>query len=514
MLIIHLPPLYYLGITLSEPIKLYLQFIVFLRIFYSTVKLSENQGRAQLIEFSMKESLILDRTGKGIFRFISNRRQTSLLLFDSILMMFSMAYWMFALERVSGTCLTFTESLWVIFSACTNLGMLTEGTMPETPFGQFIIVFWSMAGVVFWAMIIELIIRVRTLEPESKKVVAVYEQKRCRAILRDMASSLIQASWKMHKNRQYLEFHRKNQTDDNESSMSLHEENMMYQEHIESSFKNKVWMWKKVKREIKLMEAALHKEVISEHVGQTLEEYSSKVKNLERLSKKACFVMPYPAENEDWEEFWEQLGKPVEVVKAKPMVSKFRKAGLGMMMASSMGFKNKPKPMRKPMTRRMSTAGFRQLQNRASRLSCSQESFVNTNKKLHKNKKIRKKPLLSPQFDAIAEDNDMQTLTEDAELEEVAEIVTQNQIITQKSKKITTEASKNQSEGVHESHQNKRDSSLNLNTENQRSSVKRGAGGIEGIQEEEGRAITEDKKAQLEKIQQLLKTVQDMLENN
>lgn len=318
-----------------------------------------------------------------------------------------------------------------------------------------------------------------------------------------MASSLIQASWKMHKNRQYLEFHKKNQTEDNESSMSLHEENCMYQEHIESSFKNKVWMWKKVKREIKLMEAALHKEVISEHVGQTLEEYSTKVKNLERLSKKACFVMPYPADSEDWEAFWEQLGKPVEVIRAKPMVSKFRKAGLGMMMASSMGFKSKPKPMRKPMTRRMSTAGFRQLQNRASRLSLSQESFVKTNKKLHKNKKIRKKQ--GPQFDAIEEDNDMQTLTEDAELEAVAEI------ITQKSNKIT-EASKNQSEQVHESHQNKRDSSLNLNTENQRTSGKRD--GVEGIKEERGGEITEDKKAQLEKIQQLLKTVQDMLENN
>lgn len=166
MLVIHLPPLYYLGITLSEPHKLYLQFIVFLRIFYSTVKLSENQGRAQLIEFSMKESLILDRTGKGFARFISNRRQTSLLLFDSILMMFSMAYWLFTLERVTGSCLTFTESLWVIFSACTNLGMLTDGVMPSTPLGQFIIVFWSMAGVVFWAMIIELIIRVRQLAGE------------------------------------------------------------------------------------------------------------------------------------------------------------------------------------------------------------------------------------------------------------------------------------------------------------------------------------------------------------
>jgi len=223
--------------------------------------------------------------------------------------------------------------------------------------------------------------------------------------------------------------------------------------------------------------------------------------------------MPYPSDFDDWEAFWEQLGKPVEVIKAKPMVSKFRKAGLGMMMASSMGFKSKPKSTRKPMTRRMSTAGFRQLQNRASRLSASQESFVKTNKKLHKNKKIRKKQ--GPQFAAIEEDNDMQTLTEDAELEEVAEIVTQNQIITQKSKKMSSEASKNQSEQVHESQQNKRDSSLNLNNENLKSSVKRGGEGIQEIKEEDaGGGITENKQAQLEKIQQLLKTVQDMLENN
>ena len=106
MLIIHLPPIEFVpGWSLPETYKLYLQFIVFLRIFYSTIKLSENQGRAQLIEFSMKESLALDRTGKGIFRnFISNRRQTSLLLVDSILMMFASGYWLFSLERAAGSC--------------------------------------------------------------------------------------------------------------------------------------------------------------------------------------------------------------------------------------------------------------------------------------------------------------------------------------------------------------------------------------------------------------------------
>ena len=233
--------------------------------------------------------------------------------------------------------------------------MLTDGTMPTTPLGQFVIVFWSMAGVVFWAMIIELIIRLRQLEPESKKVVAVYEQKRCRAILRDMASSLIQASWKMHKNRQYLEYHRKHQTDETESSLSVHQQNCLYQEHIESSFKNKVWLWKKIKREIKLMEAALQKEIINEHVGQTLEEYSSKVKKLEGLSKKACFVMPYPADAHDWDAFWEQLGKPEE--SKAPTVNKFKKIGWSMIGISG-AIKNKPKPMKRLQEKVKKDANF------------------------------------------------------------------------------------------------------------------------------------------------------------
>merc|ERR1719219_1056629 len=88
--------------------------------------------------------------------------------------------------------------------------------------------------------------------------------------------------------------------------------------------------------------------------------------------------MPYPADAHDWDAFWEQLGKPEET--KAPTVNKFKKIGWSMIGISG-AIKNKPKPMKRLPSRRMSTAGFRQLQNRASRLSLSQESFVKQNKK-------------------------------------------------------------------------------------------------------------------------------------
>lgn len=248
------------------------------------------------------------------------------------------------------------------------------------------------------------------------------------------------------------------------------------------------------------MDAALQKEVINEHMGQTLEEYSSKVKELEKLSKKACFVMPYPADADDWEAFWEQLGKPeAKVVN----VNKFKKVGWSMIGIAGT-FKNKPKSMKKLPSRRMSTAGFRQLQNRASRLSMSQESFVKQNKKLHKNKKIRK---IKPNFESIKE-AEMQPLTEDVELEELAGRITQNN-----NTNIEEITGINQEAKFQDSQQIKRDSSLiqrvesKVNTEKKEEAKMAGSNGR--IEEE-----SDDKKAQLEKIQQLLKTVQDMLENN
>ena len=152
----------------------------------------------------------------------------------------------------------------------------------------------------------------------------------------------------------------------------------------------------------------------------------------------------------------------------------------------------------------MSTAGFRQLQNRASRLSLSQESFVKQNKKLHKNKKIRNQ--VKPKFDTIKEDT-MQTLTEDAEMEELAGKITQktNSIIQNSinNKNINLENNNNNQtqQSEENSQQNKRDSSL--------------------IQRVESHANNNAEKKQqcpknheLEKIQQLLKTVQEMLEKN
>merc|ERR1719219_3313810 len=213
--------------------------------------------------------------------------------------------------------------------------------------------------------------------------------------------------------------------------------------------------------------------------------------------------MPYPADAHDWDAFWEQLGKPEET--KAPTVNKFKKIGWSMIGISG-AIKNKPKPMKRLPSRRMSTAGFRQLQNRASRLSLSQESFVKQNKKLHKNKKIRK---IKPNFESIKE-TEMQPLTEDVELEELAGRITQQSNNNTNIEEIT---GINQEAKFQDSQQIKRDSSLiqrvesKVNTEKKEEAKMAGSNGR--IEEE-----SDDKKAQLEKIQQLLKTVQDMLENN
>lgn len=413
ILAVHLPPIELLNWQITEKSKLYLQLICpFFRIFYSTLKLSENTGRAQLIEFSMKESLLLSRNNG--MRFLSNRRNSKLLLVDATILYVLMSYMMFCLERLDGSCMTFSDSLWVIFSACTNLGMLIYNK-PYTELGMICIMFWSAIGIAIWAIIIDFVIRMRTLEPESKKVLAATEQKRCRAILRDVAASLIQASWKFHKNRQYVQFHRKQQSiDDTESSTSLHEQNSLIQEYIERSYKNKVWLWKKIKREIKLMEAALQKEVINESVGKTLEEYTNEVSKLEQLSHRACSVMPYPDSAEDWPTFWQQMGKKEEEqehteVKHKTM---FKKTAWSLI---SVGVK-KSAPNR-TMNRRMSTAGFRALQTKASRLSMGTERFAKQSNKLHKNQKIR-----THKRKIKIDHMDMGTLHED-EMEQIAEAV-------------------------------------------------------------------------------------------
>ena len=159
----------------------------------------------------------------------------------------------------------------------------------------------------------------------------------------------------------------------------------------------------------------------------------------------------------------------------------------------------------------MSTAGFRQLQNRASRLSLSQESFVKQNKKLHKNKKIRNQ--IKPKFDTIKEDT-MQTLTEDAEMEELAGRITQktnsiiqNSPINNKNNiNINQENNNNNQRQAEESSQQiKRDSSLIQRVESHANS------NAEKKQQEQQQSL---KNSELEKVQQLLKTVQEMLEKN
>merc|ERR1712159_939747 len=70
------------------------------------------------------------------------------------------------------------------------------------------------------------------------------------------------------------------------------------------------------------------------------------------------------------------------------------------------------------INRRMSTAGFRALQQRASRLSLGAERYAKQSAKLHKNQKIR------TQRKKIKVDHmDMGTLHEDAEMEEISEAI-------------------------------------------------------------------------------------------
>ena len=106
----------------------------------------------------------------------------------------------------------------------------------------------------------------------------------------------------------------------------------------------------------------------------------------------------------------------------------------------------------------------------------SQDSFVKQNRKLHKNKKITNR--IKPKFDTIKEDS-MQPLTEDVEMEEIADRITSGPMNAVKTKLISDNA-----ETIEET-----------------------------VKKVESSSTKDATKLQLEKVEEMLKNIQKSLEN-
>jgi len=386
LLILHLPPFF--THLLNANARMLITITTALRLIHSNLLRAENSRQSQLIESTVKETLLLERMQNSMF---SNRRSNTDILKEFAVYLVYCAYILYAFERKFGMCISFGSSVWLVFSACTNLGMVMAA-MPKHPMSVSLIFFWSGFGVVLWALVIDWVSRKRILEPESRKIVASYEQKRAHVILKDNAASVIQAVWKCYKSRSYLKWQdelkqklanaERLKPDAVPSTVSQKEERekgfgctcmpgtcdcMLLDDDIIVALKNKIWLFKKVRRELKIVCNSLERELAMDDQSRTLDDHVAMIRALEKLSKKAIEPIRYQDGN-DWDDFREYWGQqmPQKPSGMKAMQRTFKKGLKTIKSGTGISKKNKG-------SKSYTAAGFKALEvNAKLGISCEE----------------------------------------------------------------------------------------------------------------------------------------------
>ncbi|CBY13606.1 unnamed protein product [Oikopleura dioica] len=106
---------------------------------------------------------------------------------------FAVGYIVFALERLRGKCMDYTDVVWMMGVTITNLG-----------FGDFTPCFWlsriiisllSLLGIFQTALIVGVLSDTLVIPPDEKRILASVEKQRADQIRRHAAAKLIQATW-------------------------------------------------------------------------------------------------------------------------------------------------------------------------------------------------------------------------------------------------------------------------------------------------------------------------------
>ena len=109
---------------------------------------------------------------------------------------FALGYVVFALERAYGTCMEYTDVVWLVAVTLTNLGY-GEFT-PSFLISRAIVSCLSLLGLVQTALIVGVLSDTLLIGHDEKRIMATVERTRANALRRHAAAKLIQAAWRSY----------------------------------------------------------------------------------------------------------------------------------------------------------------------------------------------------------------------------------------------------------------------------------------------------------------------------
>ncbi|CAG5095448.1 Oidioi.mRNA.OKI2018_I69.XSR.g14193.t1.cds [Oikopleura dioica] len=182
---------------------------------------------------------------------------------------FAMGYVIYALERSYGTCMEYSDVVWLMAVTLTNLGS--------------IVAVLSLFGLFQTALIVGVLSESLLIGPEEKRLMASVERQRAHVIRRKCAARLIQFVWRQYKCRMLMEqMAKKDETEEFIAKLGRRRERMK----LAKATSEALWQWRQVKKSTETAELSLEKEFQVDETAITTTHISRKLDSLENLVRR------------------------------------------------------------------------------------------------------------------------------------------------------------------------------------------------------------------------------------
>ncbi|CAG5080528.1 Oidioi.mRNA.OKI2018_I69.PAR.g9631.t1.cds [Oikopleura dioica] len=283
--VIHLPP----GFPKFFPTEM--QLVTFARLYHIVKYMREHHPmRYHRMTEILKTVASVKLSSTFLLKSYFLKKPLPMLMALYLFNVFAVGYIVFALERLRGKCMEYTDVVWMMGVTITNLG-----------FGDFTPCYWlsriiisllSLLGIFQTALIVGVLSDTLVIPPDEKRILASVEKQRADQIRRHAAAKLIQATWR---------FYQRQKDRDNEGGNGFARRmtftKYRLRRHAHKSYVDALWQWRRVKTSTETVGQSLEKEFLVDDTAITTTYISRKLDALEKMVRKGGNSTPVNENN-------------------------------------------------------------------------------------------------------------------------------------------------------------------------------------------------------------------------